>query len=177
MGQLSYKNCMLLKSLRVMTHYTYDIPSKCMDFKKLRHTLKGDADSNWSVEIILLLGCNKKWSTPINTPVKPRFMYVITWPTTDCIIWEDYGTLGNGPLLQEYIAGSRLWSFMVSLISWCVSVCACVCGYVPMHVRVCVFPVCRENVLFQLLIIFFQLTNLFYTRNWSQDLAYGRKTL
>lgn len=60
MGQLSYKNCMLLKSLRVMTLYIYDIPSKCMDFKKLRHTLKGDADSNWSVEIIQLLGCKKK---------------------------------------------------------------------------------------------------------------------
>lgn len=43
-----------------MTLYIYDIPSKCMDFKKLRHTLKGDADSNWSVEIIQLLGCKKK---------------------------------------------------------------------------------------------------------------------
>lgn len=59
MVQLSYKNCMLLKSLFIITHYTYDMPFKSMDFKKLRHTLKSYTDSSWSIEVIQLLGCNE----------------------------------------------------------------------------------------------------------------------
>lgn len=58
------------------------------------------------------------------------------------------------PLLQEYIGGSKIWSFIVSLTSWCVSVCACMCLWV------CVLPVCRQNVLVQLLTVFFP-TNKF----------------
>lgn len=46
---------------------------------------------------------------------------------------------------------------MVSLISWCVSVCACVCGYVPMHVRVCVSSVQRK--------CFISITHYFFPTN------------